>query len=106
MAVRMDDAESGNVGPVLDRLTLRDHRSECHEDFAGELRIPHEAAREDAVVDELLALTGRERAHDEDFAVEMFLGDCPGRADRTLAAESEEALQVRIGAHEVESGAA
>ena len=49
---------------------------------------------------------GEKRAHDEDLAVEMFLGDRPCCADRTLAAESEEALQVGIGAHEVECGAA
>src|ERR1700678_1064586 len=106
VAVRMDDPEARNVGPVLDRFALGHHCSDRHKDLTGQLGIPHEPPRQYAVMDELPALAGRERTHDEYLAFEVLLRDRSRGADRTLAAEREKTLEIRIGAHEIERGAA
>jgi hypothetical protein len=64
------------------------------------------AAGDHVLVHQPLALAGRERPDDEDLAAQAALVDGTARADRPLAAEGEEALEVRVRPHEVEGGAA
>ncbi len=102
----MDDAEALDGGAVGDRLVVDQHVADADEDPAGLHRVPHEAAVDCAFLDEFATLARREGAEDGDLADLPGLFERAADADRALAAEGEEALEVRIGGDQVEGGLA
>ncbi len=103
---RIDGAETVDRVASLDGFTLGDPVGQGDEDFAGLFRIPHEAARQRAALDELGALPRRERADDEDLAVLAAFFNRAAGADRTLRTEGQEAGEIGVGRHQVEGGGA
>src|ERR1700686_5268261 len=104
LRIGMDDAEPFDRVAVLDLLAVGLHLANADEHAARFGRIPHEPAQDRAFLDELASLPRRKRPDHEHFAYVAFLLDGPAGADRALAAEREEAFQVRMRRDQVEGG--
>ena len=94
----------GDLHAVLDLLAFDEHVAERDEHAAGLHRVPHEAAGQRAVVDQATTLAGRERPEDENLAGLAALVDGAAGPDRPLAAEGEDAAEIRVRTHQVERG--
>ena len=93
VTVGMNNTQTRDIRAVLDRLTLCEHRAQRHKHFAGYFRIPHVPAAQHAIMDELSALSGRERPENLNLSFRLLLRDRASCPNRALAAERKDALK-------------
>src|SRR5579864_420907 len=102
VTVGMNNTQTWDVRTVLNRLPLYEHRAQRHKHFASDFRIPHVPAAQHAVVDELSALSRRERPENQNLSFRLLLHDGASSSNGPLATERKNAFQVRMSAHQVE----
>ena len=96
--------EARDLHAVGGRLALGQHVADIDDHLAGQHRVPDEAFADGTRLDVLRPLARRERPDHGDARLLAALLDGARGADRPLAAEGQDALQVRVGAHLVQCG--